>query len=419
MKLWSVLMVLSTLLLMAANGGSAHEIHLKNGSIIKTSRVERQGDRVTYEQYGGKVSISLSEVAEIRYGVPAARKPRQRINPGTTESAGPAVVMAPIPVPIQDNDPVPAPAPNDDRDLAARLAGALPADSPVAAASHAVVWIKTEAGSGSGFFVNDAGLIVTNRHVVRGSEQNKRRIETQLTETENQLNRRRAELNQSRSRLDAYEKKLDSDRRLFNQRVAEFGKRINPQWQRDVEQNLREREQHVQQWRREIQQQTAEFDKYDRQFRQQRDEWRFTNEQLARQSRFRIILADGSEQSAVLYRVSDSYDLALLKLNGFRTPFLKAAPSEAASYGRQVFAIGSPLELNNSVTAGVVSGLRDHFIQTDARIYPGNSGGPLITEDGLVLGVNTMKLITEKFEGIGFAISYHQVVAEFKDYFPR
>ena len=51
------------------------------------------------------------------------------------------------------------------------------------------------------------------------------------------------------------------------------------------------------------------------------------------------------------------------------------------------------------------------------EIYPGNSGGPLVTEDGKVLGVNTMKLITEKFEGLGFAITISHVLTEFEDFF--
>ncbi len=86
--------------------------------------------------------------------------------------------------------------------------------------------------------------------------------------------------------------------------------------------------------------------------------------------------------------------------------------------GQQVYAIGSPLQLNNSVTSGVISNFRGDYIQTNSEIYPGNSGGPLVTADGLVVGVNTMKLITEKFEGIGFALNIEEVLTEFSDFFP-
>lgn len=84
--------------------------------------------------------------------------------------------------------------------------------------------------------------------------------------------------------------------------------------------------------------------------------------------------------------------------------------------GQNVYAIGSPLKLNNSVTSGVVSNNRGDFIQTNAEIYPGNSGGPLVTEDGRVVGINTMKKITNKFEGLGFAIKFSRVRSEFNDF---
>jgi S1-C subfamily serine protease len=140
---------------------------------------------------------------------------------------------------------------------------------------------------------------------------------------------------------------------------------------------------------------------------------------LSRQSRFSITLANGSEKSVILYRISKQLDLALLKLNGYRTPYLQPADSKAVTLGQRVFAIGSPLKLNNSVTSGVISSFRDDYVQTNAEIYPGNSGGPLITEKGDVLGVNTMKVITQKYEGLGFAIPISRVYSEFSDFFPR
>ncbi len=83
--------------------------------------------------------------------------------------------------------------------------------------------------------------------------------------------------------------------------------------------------------------------------------------------------------------------------------------------GVPVYAIGSPVGLRDSVSAGVISGVRNGYIQTDARIYPGNSGGPLITGEGEVVGINTFKLLTEKFEGLGFAIPMATAVREFKN----
>jgi S1-C subfamily serine protease len=72
--------------------------------------------------------------------------------------------------------------------------------------------------------------------------------------------------------------------------------------------------------------------------------------------------------------------------------------------------------MKNTVTSGVVSGFRENYIQTNAQIYPGNSGGPLINEKGGVVGVNTLKLVTRKFEGLGFAIPIGVALAEFKNH---
>jgi serine protease Do len=81
-----------------------------------------------------------------------------------------------------------------------------------------------------------------------------------------------------------------------------------------------------------------------------------------------------------------------------------------------VFAIGSPLGFGDSVSSGVLSGYGPDYIRMDARINPGNSGGPLIAADGKVIGINTMKLTIDKFEGIGFAIPVTRALQEFNKY---
>jgi S1-C subfamily serine protease len=68
------------------------------------------------------------------------------------------------------------------------------------------------------------------------------------------------------------------------------------------------------------------------------------------------------------------------------------------------------------VSQGIVSGLRSGFIQTDAKIYPGNSGGPLVTENGRVAGINSFKQLTRNFEGLGFAIPIEVALDEFNRY---
>ena len=105
-------------------------------------------------------------------------------------------------------------------------------------------------------------------------------------------------------------------------------------------------------------------------------------------------------------------DLALLKIEASRKEPLPTVPlgeSASVKQGQRVFAIGSPLGLERSVSEGIVS-LRNRLIQerlhvqTTAEINPGNSGGPLFNYRGEVVGVNNMKVVSAGAEGLGFAI---------------
>ncbi len=106
-------------------------------------------------------------------------------------------------------------------------------------------------------------------------------------------------------------------------------------------------------------------------------------------------------------------DLAIIKIDMTGLPALELADSRDLKQGQVVFAFGSPLGLENSVSMGVVSATArqidpdkpDIYIQTDAPINPGNSGGPLVDVDGHVVGINTFILSQSGGnEGLGFAI---------------
>ena len=118
----------------------------------------------------------------------------------------------------------------------------------------------------------------------------------------------------------------------------------------------------------------------------------------------------GATSTATVVSSSPDLDLAVLKVQTVNPdqPALALAESSDIRIGAEVVAIGSPLGLRNTVTRGIVSGMRDSkgviLIQTDAAINPGNSGGPLIDRYGRVIGVNTLKLAGET-EAIGFAVS--------------
>lgn len=132
---------------------------------------------------------------------------------------------------------------------------------------------------------------------------------------------------------------------------------------------------------------------------------------IANADRIRVKLYDGRTQAATLVGADNATDLALLQIALYDLPPLRLGDSDALRVGDPVIAIGNPLEYERSVTAGIVSALgrkvyeaepSENFIQTDAAINRGNSGGPLLNKRGEVIGVNTV--IRSDGRGISFAV---------------
>jgi len=135
-----------------------------------------------------------------------------------------------------------------------------------------------------------------------------------------------------------------------------------------------------------------------------------------------VTLADGNEEEAIIIGTDSRTDLALIKIkvDNKVTP-VQFGDSDKLVVGERVIAIGNPLGLRfaRSVTAGVVSGLNRlltteegfpfRLIQTDAAINPGNSGGALVDLNGNLIGINTIKIAEQGFEGMGFSIPSNQV----------
>jgi serine protease Do len=127
-----------------------------------------------------------------------------------------------------------------------------------------------------------------------------------------------------------------------------------------------------------------------------------------------VTLDDGSVLPAKIVGTDPRTDIAVLKVNaGHPLPFIQLGNSRNVKPGEWVVAMGNPFGLGGTVTAGIVSavsrdigdGPYDQFIQVDAPINQGNSGGPLFTQDGKVIGMNTAILSpTGGSVGIGFAI---------------
>lgn len=143
-----------------------------------------------------------------------------------------------------------------------------------------------------------------------------------------------------------------------------------------------------------------------------------------------VTLNDNHEFSAKIIGTDKQTDLALIKVNAKDLPAITIANSDDLKVGEWVLAVGNPYNLNNTVTAGIVSaksrGLGasangiESFIQTDAAINPGNSGGALVNTRGELVGINAMLYSqTGSFTGYGFAIPttiMNKVVADIKKY---
>lgn len=143
-----------------------------------------------------------------------------------------------------------------------------------------------------------------------------------------------------------------------------------------------------------------------------------------------VTLNDNREFSAKIIGTDKQTDLALIKVNAKDLSAITIANSDDLKVGEWVLAVGNPYNLNNTVTAGIVSaksrGLGasangiESFIQTDAAINPGNSGGALVNTRGELVGINAMLYSqTGSFTGYGFAIPttiMNKVVADIKKY---
>lgn len=141
-----------------------------------------------------------------------------------------------------------------------------------------------------------------------------------------------------------------------------------------------------------------------------------------------VTLNDNREFSARIVGTDKTTDLALIKVDAKDLPTLPIGDSNKLKVGEWVLAVGNPFNLNSTVTAGIVSAKArtigangvESFIQTDAAINAGNSGGALVNTQGELVGINAMLVSpTQSYTGYGFAIPttiMNKVVADLKQY---
>lgn len=133
-----------------------------------------------------------------------------------------------------------------------------------------------------------------------------------------------------------------------------------------------------------------------------------------------VITSDGTSYIAAIVGFDSRTDLAVLKIDAEGLTPVEFVNSDQIEVGQDALAVGNPggLEYSNSLTKGAVSAMNRtvdsnsmvYYIQTDAAINPGNSGGPLLNIAGQVMGINTVKIVDEQYEGMGFAIPSNTVI---------
>ena len=144
-----------------------------------------------------------------------------------------------------------------------------------------------------------------------------------------------------------------------------------------------------------------------------------------------VVLDNNEEYAATVIGTDTTTDLAVIKIDAENLTAATLGDSDQLKVGEKVVAIGNPAGLNlaGSTTEGIVSGLERtisvtldsgesismEVIQTDAAINPGNSGGPLINEYGQVIGINSSRLSSSNYNGIGFAIPVNHALPIMED----
>jgi hypothetical protein len=302
---------------------------------------------------------------------------RERAPAGAEPSApSPAVAAAPAaagPIQVQAGPTIAASLP----------AAASSTKHAIEVARDATVFVRTGWGIGSGFIIDAACHVVTNRHVV---DDNGARVANSIVQDPEV---------QSRMGTAQQQMKAELYRALQARRAIARQPGMNTE--------RLELDQHIQT----LQQQLADLPGAVSDLISQKVE-------ETGRTGFTVTLIDGTQFEGLHAEYSSDHDLAVFKLPIDHCPHVATGHSDRLTPGERLFTVGNPSGLAYTVTSGVFSGARDSgqglLLQTDAPINPGNSGGPLMTEDGAVVGINTLEM--RGVQGIGFAIPIEAVYGD-------
>jgi serine protease Do len=320
-------------------------------------------------------------------------------------------------LPIPETGPAPAPA----LDLEARLAQGQGGGSDP---DLAVVMIRTTLAEGAGFFCSPDGYILTTRHVVRpvGSDAWRKgqatvdQAQGGLEELEGKLREWRSRLARMTAQQPAAE---DEDRsRKVQAAGADGADGADPGASVQAEGGVS---------RAEVAGRVAELERLVRDARRRAQSERFSHDIKGASTTLvtsvEVVLADQTRMRARVVAVSQGKDLALLKLDGHRTPFLILGPEVRLATGQSVFAYGYPDDDAQGATSGLVVEVSAQELVTSVQLIPGHSGGPLLDASGLVVGVNAVKRVSGAqgvhAQGQGIAIPIALALREFPQIRPR
>ncbi len=298
------------------------------------------------------------------------------------------------------------------KDLGAELSARFNPSSAVEKASIGTVTVKTSMGTGSGFFITSNGYIITNKHVLRGDEK-------RMAETGANIEKADAEAEKFKKQFAAEEDKLARREKMLEDYKNQIEKMTYLPLKASESEKHRMAYEEYQMWKENFVSRKKDFLSKLESYSEKKNDSSYKATVGALASHFTIIIKDGREFNVYLVAESRDADLALLKLDGYKTPYVKPALRQQTRQGQDVYAIGSPTGLRDSVSSGIISGYERGYIKTNAHVYPGNSGGPLIMTGGEVIGINTLKMLTRQFEGLGFAIPIDTAVSEFESILGR
>jgi len=305
---------------------------------------------------------------------------------GSDDPAMPATATASVP-----KEAVDMPARKDGTSIAGMLEISHKPRNDIERARNATVFIKTNWGSlGSGFLVSEDCWCVTNSHVLKFDSEGTR----ETVYNDQSIN-------------EVLQQTLMEKNRELSMLVQRYQQMIARQGRTQESEKLRE----------EITELKQTIKDLPHSFKSAIDERISDIERESKYTGYMVSLINGTEFTVYDIHYSADHDLALFKLPSTGCPYLTFNQDDNLPQGTRLYTIGNPAGISYTVTSGIFSGYHtmegERFIQTDAPINPGNSGGPLVTEDGRVVGINTLILLGT--EGIGFAIPANTVQDEFQD----